>query len=153
MRVKGIIKQGHQVASGKSKDSPYPRGSIEMQRPYFYDLGLDITNYFSGTLNVSIAPYSFVLKKPDYTFKNVQWNRNYPAETFSFAVCDLYFDQSEYNSLIYYPHPETKPNHFQDKSTLEILALPIANISYGDEVELGINLEKIQLFLTETSSS
>lgn len=33
--VSGIIKQGHQVASGMSSDSPYPKRTIEMQTLFF----------------------------------------------------------------------------------------------------------------------
>lgn len=32
--VEGVVKEGHQVASGMAKDSPYPRGTIEMQLPF-----------------------------------------------------------------------------------------------------------------------
>lgn len=72
----GIIKPGHQVASGKAIDSPYDRGTIEMQLPFLKNLGLDLTNFFLGTLigtlNISIAPYIFKIIQPQYTFKDVQ---------------------------------------------------------------------------------
>ena len=49
--VEVIIKQGHQVASGLAKDNPYPRGTIEMQIPFFQQLGLDLSSFFLGTFN------------------------------------------------------------------------------------------------------
>ncbi len=147
VKVKGIIKSGYQVASGRGKNSPYPRGSIAMQREFFEELGLEMSVYFLGTLNVAISPYHFVLKQPEYTFRQVKWNPHSPAEDFSFSVCCLEFQGTEYDGLIYYPHPQTKPAHFQDDSTLEILAPPIVNINYGAQVALGMNPGEIQLFL------
>ncbi|MEA5508975.1 hypothetical protein VB715_04285 [Crocosphaera sp. UHCC 0190] len=147
IKVQGILIKGHQVASGIAKHSPYPQGSIEMQTPFFQKLGLDISALFSGTLNVSIRPDKFSVKSPKYTFKQVQWNPTSPPETFSFSPCRLSYEGFTHDSLIYYPHPETKPSHFQDDSTLEILAPPIAKIQYGDRVQLEINPQEIAIFL------
>jgi hypothetical protein len=54
--VEGIVQAGHGVASGNTAQSPYPQGTIKMQQPFFRQLGLDLSPYFPGTLNVSIAP-------------------------------------------------------------------------------------------------
>ena len=40
VQVKGIIRPGHQVASGQSSQSPYPQGTIALQTPFFQSLGL-----------------------------------------------------------------------------------------------------------------
>jgi hypothetical protein len=66
--IKGIIEKGHQVASGLSPHSPYPQGTIELQTPFFQALGLDISMFFPGTLNVSLLPHTYHLKNPQYTF-------------------------------------------------------------------------------------
>lgn len=137
--ITGLIKQGHQVASGLGVDSPYPKGTIEMQTPFFQELGLDLTAFFPGTLNISIAPQTLSLQNPEYTFKQVKWNPDYEAEDFSFSPCRVRFQGVTYEGLIYYPHPETKLGHFQDASTLEVLAPLIPNLRYGDTVELEIN--------------
>ncbi|MEO1181282.1 MAG: hypothetical protein AAFX51_10615, partial [Cyanobacteria bacterium J06636_28] len=42
------------------------------------------------------------------------------------------------NGLIYYPHPETKPEHFQDPATLEVLTEFIDGLSYGMDIELEL---------------
>jgi hypothetical protein len=147
INVTGIIIQGHQVASGMAKDSPYPQGSIKMQTPVFQQLGLDISGFFSGTLNINIRPYKFKLNNPQYTLKNVQWNPNSPPETFSFSPCQLFFNNTDYAGLIYYPHPETKPDHFQDDSTLEILAPPLDFMNYGQSIQLKINPQELEIFL------
>ena len=143
--VFGTVKPGHQVASGKAKNSPYERGTIEMQLPFFRDLGLDLSMFFRGTLNISLAPHRLELIRPQYTFPLVKWHRDYEPETFSFSPCQLvYLDQS-YEGLIYYPHPETKLGHFQDNSIIEAIAPPIPKIQYGDVIELKVIGEQIKI--------
>jgi CTP-dependent riboflavin kinase len=137
--VEGIIKQGHQIASGISQDSPYPGGSIAMQIPFFQQLGLNLTDFFPGTLNVLISPHTFAIKRPEYTFRNVEWTSHHPPEHFSFSRCQVIYKNVYYKSLIYYPHPETKRTHFQDNSTLEILAPLIEHLNYGDSIQVQIN--------------
>ncbi|MDJ0728522.1 MAG: hypothetical protein QNJ33_00865 [Crocosphaera sp.] len=146
INVTGIITKGHQVASGMAKDSPYPQGTIKMQTPFFKQLGLDIASFFPGTLNINIRPYKFKLHNPQYTFETVQWNPHSPAETFSFSACQVVYKKAKYAGLIYYPHPETKPTHFQDDSTLEILTQPLDCIEYGQSIQLKLNPADIDIF-------
>ncbi|MGV2826619.1 hypothetical protein [Myxosarcina sp. GI1(2024)] len=145
-RIAGIIKSGHRVASGMAEDSPYDRGTIEMQLPHFQKFGLDLSSYFFGTLNISIAPHTFEIERPQYTFKNVKWHPDYPAEDFSFSRCQVIVKNISYSGLIYYPHPETKIGHFQDDSILEVIALPIPEISYGDRLQLALKAREIKLY-------
>ncbi len=143
--ISGIVKPGHQVASGLAEDSPYEEGTIAMQLPHFQKLGLDLSGYFLGTLNIDIAPHKFKVLNPQFTFPLVKWHPNYPAETFSFSSCQVIVKDIEYQSLIYYPHPETKIGHFQDDAILEAIAPPITKIKYGDAVELRVNGLKIAI--------
>ena len=143
----GIVKPGHQVASGQAVDSPYERGTLEMQLPYFRDLGLDISSFYLGTLNVSIAPQTFEFKAPKYTFEGVKWHRDYPAETFSFATAIVIHRANSYNGWVYYPHPETKIGHFQDDSIIEIIAPEIADLNYGDRLSLKLNPQEIRVIV------
>ncbi|MBE9079295.1 hypothetical protein IQ241_18675 [Romeria aff. gracilis LEGE 07310] len=46
-----------------------------------------------------------------------------------------------FNGLIDYPHPETKINHFQDPSVVELLLPPILGIGYDDSVFLSVSAE------------
>ena len=138
-KVDGIIKQGHKVASGSASDSPYPGGTIEMQNPFFKELGLDLTNFFNGTLNVSISPKIFRLIEPEFTFRDVRWTDKHPPEDFSFSSCRVLFQDVKYDSLIYYPHPETKKRHFQNPSILEIIAPFIPEIRYGSKIQVEYN--------------
>ena len=143
--VDGILLQGHQVASGLAEDSPYEAGTIQLQMPHFKDLGLDLSPYFAGTLNLSIAPHQFQLLKPSHTFPNLKWHPDFEAETFSFCPCQIVVGDRQYDGLIYYPHPETKINHFQDPSTIELLAPQIPNLNYGDRLTLKIRPEEVAI--------
>ncbi|MEB3224637.1 MAG: hypothetical protein VKJ86_02410 [Synechococcus sp.] len=143
--VSGILQRGHQVASGQAKNSPYEAGTIILQTPHFRRLGLDLSAYFPGTLNISIAPRIFALLKPRYTFHNLQWHPDFAPETFSFSPCYIEHRQRRYDGLIYYPHPETKLGHFQDPSTLEVLAPFIPDLPYGDRLQLSLNTTEVKV--------
>jgi hypothetical protein len=141
--LKGRLRKGYRVASGPSK--AYPEyGSIEKQKPYFKTLGLNLSHIFNGTLNISIHPYEFEMKKPEYKFKKVKWTGLTNAEDFSFSRCKIKFRGREYNGWVYYPHPETKKDHFQSKSTVEVLAPFIEGIKYGNTVEISFNSVEIK---------
>ena len=146
--LKGTLKKGYRVASGPSK--AYPEyGSIEKQKPYFKKLGLDLDHTFNGTLNISIAPYEFEMKKPQHRFKKVKWTELTNAEDFSFSQCKIRFQGKEYTGWVYYPDPKTKKNHFQSASTIEILAPRIPNIKYRNKLEISLNTTEIKIICPE----
>ena len=145
--ITGIVERGHQVASGNAKDSPYERGTLEIQLPFFRDLGLDLDGFYLGTINISIAPHTFKFWQPSFTFKEVKWHPDYAAETFSFSPCKIIYRQVSYNGLIYYPHPETKIGHFQDDSILEAIAPSIPALSYGDRLILQLDPQEIEILM------
>jgi hypothetical protein len=142
-RLRGVVVQGYRVASGPSADYPY--GSLDRQRPIFASRGLDLSGYFNGTLNIDIRPRTFQLIKPEFAFRDVEWTDLHPPEHFSFSRCKVIFKGIEYDGWVYYPHPETKLRHFQNPSLLEVIAVPIPGINYGDEVEVKMNLEEIEV--------
>ncbi len=135
--VHGIIAQGYRVASAPSKDYPY--GALDRQRPIFKSLGLDLDEYFNGTLNIDIRPNTFEMKSPEFTFHAVEWTDLHPAEHFSFSRCKVLYAAIDYDGWVYYPHPETKLRHFQNPSLLEVIARPIPQINYGDAVDVLLN--------------
>jgi hypothetical protein len=141
--VKGIIVEGHRVASAPSADYPY--GTLEKQKPFFKALGLDLDRCYNGTLNVSIYPYTFKVKNPQFTFERVEWTDLHPPETFSFSRCAVVFEENRYPGWVYYPHPETKERHFQQPSLIEILAEYIPGIRYGVEVGIDLNGKEVEL--------
>jgi len=142
--VNGILVQGHRVASGPSTDYPY--GSLDRQRPLFKARGLDLAGYFNGTLNIDIRPYVFSMKKPEYTFHHVEWTDLHPPEHFSFSRCKVIYKDVEYEGWVYYPHPETKERHFQNPALVEVIATPIPEIHYGDELQVLLNPEEIAVY-------
>jgi hypothetical protein len=52
---------------------------------------------------------------------------------------------------VYYPHPETKLRHFQNPSVLEVIAMPIADLVYGESLQLLINSQEISLLCTSSN--
>ena len=140
-RLPGILVRGHQVASRPSKDYPY--STLEKQKPYFKSLGLDLYEFFNGTLNISIAPLTFEMMSPEVTFPLVEWTDLHPPETFSFSRCKVFFQGMDYAGWVYYPHPETKKNHFQDPSLVEVITHFIPEIRYGDALEVELNTNEI----------
>jgi hypothetical protein len=138
------ILRGHQVASGANGDARFPGGTLRMQSPYFLKLGLDLSPFYLGTLNVSIAPLTYRIIRPRFTFRAVKWHPIEPAEDFSFfdirVQCN---DRSPVDGLIYYPHPETKPMHFQPPDVLELLLSFIDGLSVGSQLQLEVSAEQM----------
>ena len=115
-----------------------------MQAPFFRALGFDLDAYHCGTINVSIAPKRYRVITAPITFRQVKWHPAEPAEDFSFF--DFTFIRGDAPAIagkIYYPHPETKPEHFQQPDVLELLLPLVENVQYGDEVKLSVPAEQI----------
>lgn len=139
----GTAVQGYRVASGPSKDYPY--GALDRQSPIFKARGLDLDGYFNGTLNIDIRPLTFKLIQPEFTFRHVEWTDLHPPENFSFSRCKVVYKNREYQGWVYYPHPETKLRNFQNPSLVEVVAIPIPEIKYGDAVQVMVNPEEISI--------
>jgi hypothetical protein len=135
--------RGHSVASLPSAEYPYP--TLEKQKPFFKRLGLDLDQFFTGTLNISIAPLTFEIHAPSFTFPLVAWTDLHPPETFSFSPCLVSFKDTDHAGWVYYPHPETKVRHFQNASLVEVIARFIPGISYGAEISLKIDPQQIRV--------
>ena len=83
-QVRGKIKSGFVVASDKGKDERYPEGTLRQQFKRFLGRGLDLSNYFMGTINLDISPSSYEIKQPKYFFENINWSDFIPPENFYF---------------------------------------------------------------------
>ena len=141
--------RGHGVASGQGGDLRFPGGTIRLQQSVFAGRGLDLSQFFLGTVNVSIRPHCYQVKQAKYTFRQVNWAENTPPEDFSFFDCRVVLEQGQrVHGLIYYPHPETKPEHFQDSATLEVLTEFIDNLGYGSRLGLELNPEQMQIIFS-----
>ena len=142
---------GHGVASGHAVDSPYPAGTIALQRPCFAALGLDLSGFAAATLNLDFGPGEWRLQQPDHRFEQLRWTELHPPETFSFWRCRLRrLEPAEealpwHPVLIYYPHPDTKQVHHQPASVLEVLAPPLGTVTPGDRFELCLDSRRCRL--------
>ncbi|ARA94665.1 hypothetical protein AWN76_016895 [Rhodothermaceae bacterium RA] len=149
-RVPGLVVRGHGVASGRKNDPRFPGGTLRMQLPHFRARGLDLSAYYRGTINVCIAPHRYVVRRPRCTFRHVRWHPTEPAEDFSFFDTRLETaDGRRYPGLIYYPHPETKPEHVQPPDVLEVLTVFIPGLRYGDPVHLETDPAQLDIVIRE----
>ncbi len=144
--VSARIVAGHQVASGLNANPRFPGGTLRMQAPFFRALGLDLAAYHRGTMNVSIAPCRYRVIRAPITFRQVKWHPTEPAEDFSFF--DVRMTPAAGPPVagkIYYPHPDTKPEHFQQPDVLELLLPFVGGLKYGDEIQLSVSAEQMIL--------
>ncbi|MBS7806101.1 hypothetical protein [Variovorax sp. PCZ-1] len=144
----GIVKAGHGVASGRTAGTsanPYPQGSIAMQAPFFKALGLDLSDCFSGTVNVDISPQSWQLLSADHCFEHLRWTHLHPPETFSFAALEVQWQGAWHAGWLYYPHPETKQTHFQSRSVMELILPELAGLTTGSVLQLRGSALRVQL--------
>ncbi|MEM9281586.1 MAG: hypothetical protein AAGA96_07170 [Verrucomicrobiota bacterium] len=139
--IQATVVRGHQVASGAAQDPRFPNGTLAMQMPYFLEGGLDLTDWHLATINLSVAPWRYEILAARQTFRQVQWHPIESAEDFSFFDCLLNGNAG----LIYYPHPDTKPDHPQPEEVLEVL-LPkrVERIEYGISVSLAIDPRQVR---------
>jgi hypothetical protein len=135
----GRLVEGHRVASGLNGNPRFPGGTLLMQTPHFLARGLDLAQFHRGTLNVSIAPLRYRVVHPRLTFRDVQWHPIEPKEDFSFFdIALLRPNRPPAEGLIYYPHPDTKPEHFQAPDVLELLLPWIEGLTYGMALTLQV---------------
>ncbi len=143
--VRGEIKSGHGVASGKGKDERYPEGTLKQQLKHFLKQGLDLSNYFMGTINLDISPCSYEIKKPKHFFKNIDWSDYIPPENFYFFDVTLYYKDKTYKGLVYMPDPETKEDHLQKPTILELILPKIEGLEYGVMVEIALKKDQLEI--------
>ena len=144
MEVHGKIVEGHGVASGRSGDPRFPSGTLGLQWKYFEELGLDLSGIYKGTINISVEPLTPKPIKALHTFREIRWHPECPAEDFSFFEVRIQVEGTEsVRGYIYWPHPETKPEHFQDPHVVEILAPKLSGIRSGAVAQLTFAPESI----------
>ncbi len=149
--ISARIVPGHRVASGLNGNPHFPGGTLRMQAPFFLALGFDLGPYHGGTLNVSIAPFCYRVVKAPVTFRNVKWHPTEPAEDFSFFDVQLIRPEGPpLAGKIYYPHPDTKPAHFQQPDVLELLLPFVDGLKYGDVLTLSVPAAQMTFVETTT---
>lgn len=142
--ISATIVQGHRVASGLNGNPRFPGGTLRMQLPFFRELGLDLSGLYPGTLNVSIEPLGYRVLEPRHTFRALRWHPEDPAEDFSFIDVVVHRDDTPpVGGWIYFPHPDTKPTHFQKSDVLELLLPWTEGLSYGGHIRLEVPPEQM----------
>ena len=151
--IEARLTRGHGVASGQAVGSPYPAGTIAMQRASFANLGLDLGDCYLGTLNLSVAPLEWRLQDPDHRFESLRWTSLHPPETFCFwriqvkrlspAQAASGVAAEPVSGWIYWPDPSTKRRHFQPPQVLEVLAPPLGPVQPGDRFALGVDPQRV----------
>ena len=139
IHVTGIVVEGHGVASGRSKKSPYTGGSLIRQLPHFEKLNIPLHNYFLGTINIDISPQSMELIAWDYEARQTAWTDLIPPEDFFFSHCQISHKTTPIEAMIYYPSPKTKVENFHNPNILEILAPKLDGLACGDSVTMHLN--------------
>ena len=138
------VLQGHRVASGLNGNPRFPGGTLKMQEPFFRELGVDLAHFYPGTINASIAPKRYEVRQARHTFRNVKWHPVEPAEDFSFFDLRLLRPGlAPLEGFVYFPHPETKPEHFQSPDILELLLPHVEGLHYGMELTLQVPFQQI----------
>lgn len=80
----------------------------------------------------------------------MEWTDLHPPEHFSFSCCRVLYAGAKYEAWVYYPHPETKLRNLQAPSVLEVIAPLIPDVKYGDELEVQLNPERIEVTKAST---
>lgn len=136
--IPGRVIAGYGVASGRQTGCPYPGGSIRQQIPYFMQHGVDLSPYFSGTLNVDLAPIARVPDAAHIVFDGeLAWFDGI-VERFVLASIELRVRGISYQGLWYWPDPATKPDHVQKATVVELLLPWIEGLATGDRVEVRV---------------
>ena len=127
------------MASGIVNNDQFPEGTILMQAPFFKNRGVDLSEYFFGTLNIDISPNTWKGIKAWKYLEAVKWYEKYPAENFSFFQCRISVNETIQEGLIYFPSPETKISQFQSKSTIEIITKKINSVYTSCKIDVYYN--------------
>jgi hypothetical protein len=150
MVARGKIMPGHGVASGKGDDKRYPEGTLKQQFKHFLERGLDLSNYYMGTINLDISPFSYQIKKPKHFFKDIAWSDFITPENFYFFDASIHYKGQTYKGLVYMPDPETKEDHIQKPTILELIFPKIEGLEYGEIVEIELIKDQLELIENKT---
>jgi hypothetical protein len=139
--VRGVVEAGHGHASGV-RSTRYPEGTINLQRPHFLELGIDIRHCFAGTINLSVAPRTIRVTQPRIVLQNVQWKHGRKPENFLIGQCRIENGAESVDGYIYFPDPSTKVSSFDNPSHFQLLAPRISGIQYGSR--LGLHFSSLE---------
>lgn len=154
VRVFGRVVVGHGVASGRAGDPRFPDGTLALQWPTFAavdDLPLD--GLHRATLNVATRPARVRVVAPWWTVRDVRWHPDVPAEDFSFVPCRAAVGAgASADGLVYWPHPETKPDHHQPDDVVELLLPRMAGVHEDAVVRVDLPASQVDVQHPDTDT-
>jgi hypothetical protein len=133
----GVVVAGHGAASGR--DPRYPEGTLALQEPHFAAAGVDVSPYRAATINLDVSPLRLIPSAPRATVRDVRWHPDVAAEDFSFLDARISAGGETHDALVYRPHPETKPDHPQPPTVVEVLAPPIPDLALGQIASVWVD--------------
>ena len=142
--IKGVISQGFGHASGQ-RSQKYPEGTINLQKQHFPKHGLDISDCFSGTVNLDISPRTYRLVKPEFFLEGVIWKEGRIPENFFIARTVILSEGHAIDGFIYHPDLSTKTGSIDKPYHLQLLAPFIPNLKLGNSLEIKLRSSEIEL--------
>lgn len=141
--LSGVVARGHRVASGLSGDARFPKGTIAPQLRFFKAAIADFETWLGGeawpaTINVALTSEAASPGTPDIAVGPVCWTEHFPPERFFMSRCLLIHKKDQHRVWLYIPDLATKPDHFQPRNLVEVLARQLPELNYDDPVELKI---------------
>lgn len=156
VRVFGRVVEGHGVASGRAGDPRFPDGTLALQWPRFEEQldDLPLEGLHRATLNVDTAPRHVAVVAPWWTVRGVRWHDDVPAEDFSFVPCRAAVGAGpSAEGLLYLPHPDTKPDHHQPPTVVELLLPRMAGVHAGAIVRVDLPASQVDVTGAEDDAS
>ncbi|GAB3753626.1 hypothetical protein GCM10027599_15080 [Yimella radicis] len=143
--LSGTVVRGHGVASGTGRDARHPGGTIAAQTPPFTARGVDLAGLEPATINLSLDAATVQMVRPTITLARLAWTDQHDAETFSLVRCSALNGDQRFGGYLYWPHPETKPDHFQPDSVIELLMPRITGLTYGGRLTVDLPAGAIRI--------
>jgi hypothetical protein len=142
--VEGVIEPGFGHASG-TRSGRYPQGTINLQRPHFLARGLDISHCFAGTINLSIAPRQYRVKRPEFVLRDISWMEGRRPENFFIGRCRICGASAPVDGFIYFPDPSTKESSCDSPSHFQLLGPFVPDLTYGARLGVQFRSEEFEL--------
>ncbi|MFC1696881.1 hypothetical protein ACFL1H_00985 [Nanoarchaeota archaeon] len=118
--------------------------TLKKQKKLFIDLGLPkVKDLFLGTINVQLDNSQYTIKKLDYTYWGVVWERHphggpKKCDTFGFIkIKKIVYEDKTYSNPGYLYFPSGSP-HLAYRTTLELYCKKLANVKAGNDIEIEI---------------
>lgn len=147
MKLTGRVSRGYRIASGMNTEGvPGPTGemlrdSFVRQRVFFEKEIPELTQVWTGTINLDISPNEVRMDEFDHTV-TCEWHPGI-VETFGIVSgVTLHAKGKTFeNCFIYYPMPSDI--HTPRYEIVELLAPKVEGLSYGDEISIEVPEGKI----------